>query len=126
MPAGLSTRSIPSAWFDSAALLAVFGGIVHPRLASVDFGEKRFNPGGTLNGLVNLEDEIGSDAETNGARDAMTQMRRHAFQPFVCLLFFFVSSKHAHEYASVAEIRRNINSRHRDEADDPRVFGRFG
>jgi hypothetical protein len=56
----------------------------------------------------------------------MTQMRRHTFQSFVSLLFFFISTEHAHENAGVPEIRRNFNAGDCDESDNARVLGGFG
>jgi hypothetical protein len=121
----LSTRSKPSAWSGPAALLAFFGGIVRPGLAGVDLGEKGFDSRCALNRFVHLEDKVRCDTQPDRTRDTVTEVRSDALQAFVCLLFFFVSSEHAHENAGVPEVRRNFDAGDSDEADDARVLGRF-
>jgi hypothetical protein len=93
---------------------------------SLHVGEQRLYPCGSRNRVVFLELDLGGDPESQLSRDARSQMRRDAVESVEgCLLLGF-ASEHAYINARVAEIGAYFSACHSYEADDARIFGRFG
>src|SRR6185436_614653 len=126
IPAGLSTSSSPSTGVEGSSLRSVVvrstgcGGIL-----LLHVGEERLDAGGAGDGVVFLELNLGRHAKLQLSRHARTQKRCDAVESIERRLLLGFAAEDADVHAGVAQIGTDLRTRHRHEADDARILGRF-
>jgi hypothetical protein len=128
MPAGLSTSSRPSTREPptSPERSVVLSSPRRSLVLSLDVGEQRLDAGRPRNGVIFLELDLWRHTESELARDPRPQVRRNAVESIEGSLLLSLASEHAYVNARVPEVGTDFSPRDRHEADDPRIFGRFG
>ena len=126
MPAGLSTSSSPSTVEPPAPERSVvFSSQRYGSVLLLDVGEERLDSGGTRDGVIFLELNLGRDPQLELPRHARAEMRRHAVEAIESGLFLGIASENAHVHACVAKIRADLRASDRNEADDAGILCRF-
>src|SRR5687767_3838713 len=115
IPAGLSTRRIPS-----------LGGLPIPwRSIMLDLREQRLDARGPLHALVAVEHDFRCEAQPELPSDMCPKVARDALEPLERRVLLRVRAHHAHEDLRVAEVACDVHSRHGHEADDARILHAF-